>query len=282
MESNVLIRKESGELDPFSREKLEQSLVRSGADLEVAEQIADQIEKELVHGMSTQKIYKRAQAMLQKRSVRAAGHYRLKRAIMELGPSGYPFERFITEIFRAQGYSAETGIVLKGHCIQHEVDVLARKGKVSEMVECKFRNRQGDKIDAKTILYIFGRFIDLKEGTADKAAPIQTVWVATNTRFSVDAIDFARCRGMRLLGWDTPHNGSISQLADRYGLHPLTCLRGLRKSEKEMLMAAKYVLCKDILEDQEILDGIVPEKNRRNTVLKEVRSLCKSSEEMNA
>lgn len=276
MPNEYLIRKETGELDPFSREKLEQSLIRAGADMESAESIADQIEKELVNGMSTRKIYKRALSLLHKRSVRAAGRYRMKAAIMELGPSGYPFEYFVTEIFRAKGYEATTGIVLRGHCINHEVDVLARKDGASSMVECKFRNRAGDKIDAKTILYIYARFLDLKEGSAHNAQPIQTVWVATNTRYTEDAVAFARCRGMHLLGWDFPHTESLSSLADKFGLHPVTCLHSLRKSEKEALLANKVVLCRDLLIQPELLAEIIPESHRRTVALREVRDLCES------
>lgn len=274
----LLIRKETGELDPFSREKLEESLMRAGAEMQTAEEIADHIEQELVMGMSTRKIYKRALAMLHKRSVRAAGRYRLKTAIMELGPSGYPFEFFVTEIFRSLGYEATTGIVMRGHCISHEVDVLARKNGQSGMVECKFRNRAGDKIDAKTILYIYARFLDLKQGTEHNAQPIKDVWVATNTRFSEDAIAFARCRGMHLMGLDYPQHESLLKLADRFGLHPVTCLHGLRKSEKEALMANKVVLCRDLARQTWLLNEIVPESNRRASILREVKDLCEAGD----
>lgn len=64
---------------------------------------------------------------------------------MELGPSGFPFEKFISEILKFQGFAVQVGVIVEGHCVKHEIDVVAEKGEEHFMIECKFHNTQGIK-----------------------------------------------------------------------------------------------------------------------------------------
>ena len=80
-------------------------------------------------GISTRKIYQIAYSILYKLSNRAAGRYRLKKALFQLGPSGYPFEQFIAKILEQEGYKTKTGQFIQGKCIKHEVDVVGKKDK---------------------------------------------------------------------------------------------------------------------------------------------------------
>src|SRR5688500_14401334 len=136
----MIITKASGEQAPFSEEKLLRSLTRSGATAEVAEEVLKQVEAQLYPGSSTQKIYQLAFRLLKKRSRRTAAHYTLKQAIMELGPSGFPFEQYVGELFRAQGFQVQVGSLVKGHCVTHEIDVIAQDDRHHHMVECKYHN----------------------------------------------------------------------------------------------------------------------------------------------
>lgn len=49
---------------PFSKERLIESLKRSDADEATINEVANKVEKELYHGISTKEIYNRAFAML--------------------------------------------------------------------------------------------------------------------------------------------------------------------------------------------------------------------------
>ena len=80
---------------------------------------------------------------------------------MELGPSGFPFEKFISKLFEVQKYSVQTGQFVKGKCVTHEIDVIARKENEIVLAECKYRNTQGITVDVKTPLYIHSRFEDV-------------------------------------------------------------------------------------------------------------------------
>ena len=146
---NINITKASGEKVPFNIGKLKQSLLHSGASSNQANEISNEVIEMLVEGMSTRKIYKTAFRLLRNVSRPIAAKYKLKHAIMELGPSGFPFELFIAEILKQRGYKTQVGVVVKGHCVTHEIDVIAERDNHHFMIECKFHNRQGYSSDVK-------------------------------------------------------------------------------------------------------------------------------------
>ena len=173
---------------------------------------------------------------------------------MELGPSGFPFEKFIGELFKQQGYIVQVGTVLQGKCVTHEIDVIAEKENQLNLIECKYRNQPGIAVDVKTPLYIHSRFQDvLANELLEHKKKIFTGWVITNSKFTSDSIAYGICKGMQLLSWDYPLNNSLKDWVDRTGLYPLTCLTSLTRSEKEWLLSKGYVLVKEILNDEQLL-----------------------------
>ena len=168
MKSHVLIRKESGELESFSRYKLANSLGNSGASKAEVDAILDDIESWLQDGVSSRKIRERAFYLLRHNRLGLAARYRLKKAMMELGPTGYPFEILIGEVFRRLGYEVEVGKTLNGHCVTHEVDVLARKGNDLYFIECKYYQHTGKNANVQVPMYIrsrVGRFDSIPQDT---------------------------------------------------------------------------------------------------------------------
>ncbi|MBU4205067.1 ATP-binding protein, partial [Patescibacteria group bacterium] len=125
----------------MSPKKLKTSLLKSGASREVVEVIAQKIESELTDGMKTKDIYRKAFSMLLKKKENIpAAKYSVRRAVMDLGPNGFPFEDFVGEIYRAKGYSVEVGKNVKGACVMHEIDVVAQNKNEIVMIEIKFHN----------------------------------------------------------------------------------------------------------------------------------------------
>jgi Holliday junction resolvase len=273
----VLVTKASGEKVAFSPEKLRQSLRRSGADDIIIESVMKKVTPQLHDGISTKKIYRLAFSLLKKVSKPHAARYKLKQAIMEFGPSGFPFEKFITEVFKVQGYTARAGVIVAGECVNHEIDVIAEKGALYLMIECKFHNLPGIKSDVKIPLYIQARFQDVEKKRLQQSennARSHQGWVVTNTKFTKDAIQYGACAGLHLLGWDYPKKRSLNKLIDAYGLHPLTSLTTLTKAEKQHLIDKGVVLCKEICESPRLLDSLRIAKTRANNILKDCRQLC--------
>jgi hypothetical protein len=275
---NILVKKASGELLPFAGEKLVRSLTRAGAPAALAEEITAEIKGRLVEGIATRKIYSWAFALLKQKSKHLAARYHLKNGIMELGPSGFPFEKFISEILRYQGYDTRVGQMVKGHCVNHEIDIVAEKGNQHFMIECKYHNRPGTVCDVKIPLYIQARFKDVEaawlklDGHASK---FHQGWVVTNTRFTSDAIQYGNCAGLKLIGWDYPNGGSLRGQVDELGLYPITCLTTLTQHEKELLLAQKRVMCHEVCEDAKLLHDIGIKPARAAVIQEEGRQLCK-------
>jgi len=224
---NVSIIKASGEVVPFYSEKLKHSLLKSGASEEQVENILAQIEDNLYHGISTKKIYQQAYQLLKDSSRPLAAKYKLKRDIMELGPSGFPFEKYIAAIFCHQGYKVQTGAIVQGHCVKHEVDIIAEQNNKHFLIECKFHNQPGIVCDVKIPLYIHSRFKDVEANWLTLPGhdnKLHQGWVVTNTRFTSDAIQYGTCVQLNLLGWDYPSGNSLNKQIDESGLYPIICL----------------------------------------------------------
>lgn len=277
---NLIITKSNGDHVLFSEQKLVESLQKSGATSEQIQTILQEIKPQLYDSIPSKMIYKMAFGLLKKEERSLAAKYNLKRAIMELGPSGYPFEKYVAEILSFQGYSTQIGRIVRGHCVQHEIDVIASKKSEQRMIECKYHNRTGIICDVKIPLYIQSRFLDVKNSwekdPALKGISFQGM-VVTNTRFSDDAVQYGTCVGLKLLGWDFPSGNGLREQIDRSALYPITCLTSLTKPEKAKLLDAKLVLCNELRQDKTWLNRIGIPMNRQQTIWDELFHLCASN-----
>lgn len=267
---DIFITKADGTKEKFDVSKLEGSLKRAGANSKVAQDIIEIVEKELADGISTKEIYHKAFGLLRKEEKPVALKYSLKRAIMELGPSGFPFEKFIAEIFRFKGYTAETGKIVKGFCVEHEVDVVAWNKDKLIMCEAKFHNDPGVKSDLKIALYVKARFDDLRQMTFKygRERKLDEGWLITNTKFSSTAIEYGSCQGgLIMVGWNYPPRGNLHDLVLEAKLHPITCLTSLTGREKKFLLSQGLVLCKSVIENPGLLPlmGLSPVKAKKVT-----------------
>lgn len=273
----ISITKMTGEKAAFDPSKLRRSLERSGASDVVISQIITEVKAVLYDGITTKEIYKTAFALLRKSSRPTAARYKLKKAILELGPTGYPFEKFVGEILAHQGFNTKVGVMVKGHCVNHEVDVVAEKGNQHFMVECKFHSDQGRHCDVKIPLYIQSRFKDVEKQWRKKDGhntKFHQGWIFTNTRFTTDAVKYGNCAGLMLIGWDYPKKGSLKERIDVSGLHPVTCLTTLTKQEKKKLLSKEKVLCMELCDYPELLNAIGISKQRHKKILDEAHELC--------
>ncbi len=274
--SQIHITKASGQKVSFSEQKLRASLERSGATESQIDSVVGEVDDFLYDGINTKKIYRKAYEVLRKRSKGNAARYKLKKAIMELGPSGYPFEKFIGAILDQQGFQTRVGVTVPGRCVQHEIDVLADKNGKLVMVECKFHNRPGVKCDVKVPLYIHSRFRDVTMGRTENAETRYSEyegWIVTNTRFTDDAIRYGTCSGLVMIGWDYPASGSLKERISLTGLHPVTCLSTLNNKEKKLLLGHGVVLCRNIEYNVNLLRGEGVPEGRITKVIDECNEL---------
>lgn len=273
----ILITKASGERVPFDMARLRRSLERSRAEPKAIEEVVSSILSILHEGMTTKQIYRTAFALLRKGSSSTAARYKLKNAIMELGPAGFAFEKYVAALLKEDGYETHTGEIVQGACVTHEVDVIAERNAVRCMIECKFHSDKGKYSDVKIPLYIRSRFIDVEE--AWRKDPMHQGkrfegWVVTNTRFTTDAVKYGTCVGLTLIGWDSPKTGSLNERIDKAGLHPITSLTTISLAEKKMLLEQNVVLGHELCQHPHLLDMEGISKNRKKRILQEARELC--------
>lgn len=278
MDMNVDVIKSSGERVKFSLDKLRASLGKSGADKQTVEYIIDMVQKELYQGISTKEIYNRAFALLKKKNSSLASKYKLKKAIYELGPTGYPFERFISAILKYSGYQTQVGEILQGQCVTHEIDVVATKNGTTTIIECKFHSEEGRNCNVKVPMYIASRYKDVKAHWNSKFhdTTLDKGWVVTNTRFTEDALQFGKCIGLYLLSWDYPKKDGLRDRIDRLGLYPITVSTLLTNREKTFLLSRDVVLCRDLIGDNFYLDHLGISESRKAKIMKEINDLCKN------
>jgi Holliday junction resolvase-like predicted endonuclease len=274
--NKILVYKNTGEQDVFSEEKLIKALLRAGASEKEANLVLNNVKSKLYNGISTGKIYKIAYKILKNESKRSAGRFRLKKAVMDLGPSGYPFEKFVGRLFENKGYNVKIDRIIKGKCVTHEVDVIARNDTEQIMVECKFHSAKGQKSDVKVPLYINSRFRDIKYSW-EKDEKLKGLhffgMIATNTRFTEDAKKFANCSGLKILSWDYPNGNSLREWIDKSGFHPITALQSLKKKDKEVLLNNNIVLCRELESNQAVLRNMGFSESDITKIISEANNL---------
>ncbi len=273
----VFIVKRSGEREPFSEAKLRRSLEKSLASPAMIDDILQHIRTELKEGMATSEIYTHAFALLKKYHPPTAARYSLKQAIMDLGPEGHFFERFVGELVKSNGFDVEVGKVVEGFCVAHEVDVIGEKNDYHIMVECKFHNSLGIKSDVKVALYVQARFEDIERKWKTQPGHGQKfhqAWLVTNTKLTSDAIRYAACMGMKTIGWSHSEKDSLQSLTEQYGLHPLTCLTSINNFQKRQLLNQGALLCRDLIGKTDLLINAGVMKVDMPEVAKEIGEVC--------
>ncbi len=266
--------KRNGEIAHFDEGKFRKSLERVGASGAEIARISKYIQEHLSDGMTTHELYKMAYAQLRSKSTKAAGRYRLKKAIIDMGPTGYPFEHLVGELLQSEGFRVQVGIVSQGLCVSHELDVVAENYDRRIMVECKFHNDIRRKSDVKVALYIKSRFLDMRDAWI-KSAPNSALsyegWIVTNTRFTGDALQYGLCAGLNMISWDYPSGNSLRDWIDKSGFHPITVLQSLTKAEKKLLLEEDVVLCRNLLQNPLILNKLGKTERQIQKVLTEAR-----------
>lgn len=270
------IKKTSGIKEPFNEQKLRRSLLRSGTPDRVIESVVERVYTE--RPATTQKLHELVLSALSSITPPVAARYNLKRALMELGPAGYPFERFVACIFERWGYETQVGQIVAGACVEHEVDVIALKQKKHAIVECKFHNRPGLKTDVKVTLYIQARFEDIYQAWKHDPShrlEVHEAWIATNTAFTSQALAYAHCKNLKLLGWSYPQRDNLAHLIDKFGLHPITSIPTLSYAQKRILIGQGLIMCHDAKSHRNALRKAGIPESEIDTFIEQAEAICK-------
>lgn len=265
----ISVTKVDGTQEPYSEDKIRVSATRVGVPQGLQQEMFENIRSRLFDGISTHEIYAVIKNFLRSSSSpHLAMKYNLKEALAELGPSGYPFEKYVARLLTGIGYATKTNQIIEGACISHEIDVLATKQDKTYFIEAKFHTSPSQRTDVRIALYIKARYDDLS--SIWKGGPTQA-WIITNTRFSSDAIKYGEYYHERLTSWNYPRGEGIADLVERTGLHPITMIDTLNLEDKARLLAAGVVTCQDLLDPAS--HNLLPRK-QLDQILPHLTQIC--------
>lgn len=254
-----VILKADGTKESFDPTRLVASLVRAGAGGHTAERIAEQMSASIIPGTTSHEIYSRAFGLLRREARPVAARYALRRALLELGPTGHPFEDFIAHLFKAEGWRVETRKIIKGKCVSHETDLYASHPgeNVHLAAELKYHNDPAYKTDLKVALYVKSRFDDIFAcHPHERSFPIDRGLLITNTKFTSEAIAYSECAGVELLGWGYPDANNLFMRMSEAKVYPITALTDLSRAEKRLLIENRTIAVDQVLSDRIRLDPL--------------------------
>jgi len=277
----IKITKADGTIEFFKIEKLRRSLRRAGAQPDEVNHVIASLTPTLHDGIKTQEIYRNAFRLLHssessKSSV--AARYSLRRALFNLGPTGFPFEKFLARLFAIDGYTTKTGSILQGKCAEHEIDIAAYKADHSFVGEAKFHARPGIKSDLQVAMYSYARLMDLRDQKicSDDICGIREFWLITNTKFTSSASDYGNCVGLKLLSWDFPKRNNLHDRIQRAGVYPITVLQALSPKQAQVLIQREVILCSDIVANPQVLGPLHLANRTYEAILQEAREICRA------
>lgn len=263
-----------GEKEIFSKEKVYKSALRAGASKDLAKEVAGIVEGKIYPDIKTFEIYQNVRSLLKQKEPRTGIKYQIKDSIRKLGPTGFPFEKFVASIFRTRGFKTRTNLILKGKCLSYEIDFLAESDKEIFVGECKFHRDAGKMVDQNVTLSNHSRFLDIINGRhfSSSKKEVKTILV-TNNKFSSSAKRYSKCMNLDVLGWGYPVQNSLQKEIEDNKLYPITILPSCRGFLRDILSDNKIILAKDLLNldskklahrlklREEVLRGIIKEAN---------------------
>ncbi len=248
----MIVIKRNGEEERFNPSKVIRSLRNSGVSEGTIEKVLKNIKERNFSIISTEKLYSLIYKLVRKYENKyAATIYTLKKAILRLGPDGYSFEDFFAKILRHLGYEVKVRQIYESMCITHELDVVGK----DFFVECKYHNEGGTSTPIKDVMYSHARFLDLKHANKAKGYNFQKLWIATNTRFSPECIDYGEYWKIKLISWKYKGKESLSYIIDKHKLYPITMMPSLSRRVFKILSDNNIILLKELcdLSDRKLL-----------------------------
>lgn len=217
------------------------------------------IKSRLHDDISTAEVYSHIKEFLVEKDEKASLRFNLKQAIFELGPTGFPFERYMGRIFETMGYKTAVDVNMRGECVMHEIDLLLERDGRREVVEAKFHNQVGIKTDIHVAMYTYARFLDVAEPNK-----IENVWIVTNTKLSEDAAIYLQCKKMNAIAWNYPEKGNLQDFVEQPSMYPITILPNLSGEDKQQLLTqADILLCSELVNaSEEKLAGLMINKDK--------------------
>lgn len=242
------VTKRTGTIEGFDQKKLFNSIINAGGNENLARQVTEIVAESIrADQTNTDRIFSITRRYLMEADPGIAALYALDRGLSLLGPAGFIFEQYVAALFREMNYDVDTNLYAKGEAVEHEVDVVARKGNMTFIVEAKYRNDFHIKTHIDQVMYADARLEDVRRrALADGDTREYYMWVITNTRFTDHSESYVTKRDLQLMGWDYPRFINLKKIAHEKKLYPVTVLPSVTKSFLKQCAQKQMILAKDI------------------------------------
>ncbi len=265
----MYVRKLDGSLQQFDRDRIFRTCLRNGASNETAVRVAGSIEKELYDGMSTKDLLRSVWSYLGKHP---ESHSRidLRLALSLLKPRP-DFENYASLLLRSLGYSVEPNKVLRGRCVEHEVDAIARKEDRTVLVEVKHHDRMHTYTPLDVVMKVWATLQDLTEGRklGYNDLNFTSSMILCNTKFTNHARAYADCAGVGYIGWKSPAPNGLETIIERNALYPVTLLRDVDRRLQRVLVGSGILTLRQLFEEDAA--GLVEKRRISNRQLSSLR-----------
>lgn len=248
---SVYVTKADGSKQLFDSGKIVKTCLRMGANREIAEEISGKIESEIYDGVSTEWILDRIFRLLQEHRP-VIKHLSDLRKGLSLMSSKPEFELFVRTLLSENGYEVAPNRILRGKCVEHEVDGVARKDGVTYFVEAKHHSNYHTPTGLDESRIARAVLEDVLEGfeVGLNNWGIERAMIVTNTKFSEHAKQYGKCRNILQIGWSSPPYHGLQDMIEEKRFYPITCLKSLRKQTRERLTSAGIVSLKQLTQKE--------------------------------
>jgi Holliday junction resolvase-like predicted endonuclease len=246
---DISVTKADGSKQLFNREKVVQTCLKMGATIQMANEVAGQVQRSLFEGVPTRTILQLIFRLMEEYKPEV-GHLFDLRTGISLMDSKPEFEMFVQVLLAHSDFDVSPNRILRGKCGRHEVDAIAKRDGVIYFVEIKhhlsYHSLTG--LDESRIAQAI--LEDAQEAVALGLTDfkVDRAMIVTNTRYSEHAVEYGTCKNILLIGWSSPQTLGLREIIEKSNLYPLSCLRGLSHDDRTRFVNSGILLLKQLLE----------------------------------
>ena len=246
----IYVSKADGSKQAFDKRKIVRTCLRMGATRAIAESIAKEIENRIFSGIETKKILQMILRSLRKHKPVMKYQIDLRRSLSLLKPAP-DFENFIQLLLSKYGYEVTPNQIIRGRCVEHEVDAISKKNNKTCIVEIKhhYKYHTPTSLDVSRISRAV--YEDLVEGheLGLNNLKLDYALIVCNTKLSEHAKRYSNCRGIHHIGWSSPKNHDLQTMIEGKKLYPVTILRGLKSEIRNNLTSNGIILLNQLTKE---------------------------------
>src|SRR3972149_2392994 len=118
-EAQITVINRDGSEAVFDDNRIIHTMERVGVPRELYDRVLAHIKEKVQadNTISTDEIFYHIREFLIDKDKKSALRLNLRQAIFELGPTGFPFEKYLGEIFESQRYKVEVDLIMEGECV---------------------------------------------------------------------------------------------------------------------------------------------------------------------